>query len=118
MFYSFTNSAVISKVYQHIGYALILYLVCLASIPIVLLENSMKVFLCEEFYIFLVKNTITILVVPDSSPGSKGDAVFCSATLSCLLFVYLSVSQLRINGTSLLESAMFTSPPRYNHFFE
>ena len=35
-----------------------------------------------------------------------------------LLFVYLSVSQLRINGTSLLESAMFTSPPRYNHFLE
>ena len=45
----------------------------------------MEVFLSEEFYIFLVKNTIAILVVPDFSPGSEGDAVFCWTALILLV---------------------------------
>lgn len=110
MFYSFINSAIISKVYQHVGYTLILNFVCFAGIPIVLLKDTMEVFLSKEFHVFLVQNTIAILIVPDFSPGSKGNSVLCRSPIIVFLFVYLSVSQLRINGTSLAESAIITPP--------
>lgn len=45
----------------------------------------MEIVLGEELYIFLIQYTIAILVIPDPSPGCKGDAVFCWTALIFLV---------------------------------
>lgn len=77
----------------------------------------MKVFLCEEFYIFLVKDTIAILVVPDSPPGSKGNSVLSWTALVIFVVCIFVRFPTEDKRNEFFESAIFISL-LYNHFLE